>query len=112
MSDMQEVRKEVKISGIKEDNIWMELVDWAGRIRYFHVECLLLHKSTIETNRNPKKMAVIYYKGRVAVQKDKKREIRTKIFKSIPEIQKWYICDEYEDLLRTEPYNKKLRVYQ
>lgn len=38
MSDMQEVRKEVKISGIKEDNIWMELVDWAGRIRYFHVE--------------------------------------------------------------------------
>ena len=48
MSDMQEVRKEVKISGIKEDNIWMELVDWAGRIRYFHVECLLLHKSTIE----------------------------------------------------------------
>lgn len=93
MSDMQEVRKEVKISGIKEDNIWMELVDWAGRIRYFHVECLLLHKSTIETNRNRKEMAVIYYKGRVAVQKDK-------------------ICDEYEDLLRTEPYNKKLRVYQ
>ena len=56
---MQEVRKEVKISGIKEDNIWMELVDWAGRIRYFHVECLLLHKSTIETNRNRKEMAVM-----------------------------------------------------
>lgn len=106
MVDILKARKEVTISGIDEKNIWMELPDWAGRTRFFYIECLLLHKSTVETNRNRKEITVIYYKGRVAVQKDKKREIRTKIFKSIPEIQKWYICDEYEDLLRTEPYNK------
>jgi len=110
MNDELKTRKEVNISGIETNNIWMELPDWAGRTRYFHIECLLLHKSTVETNR--KEMTVIYYKGRVVVQKDKKKEIRTKIFKSIPEIQKWYICNEYEDLLRTESYNKKLRAYQ
>ena len=52
MSDMQEVRKEVKISGIKEDNIWMELVDWAGRIRYFHVcYCIKAQSKLIEIEK-------------------------------------------------------------
>ena len=83
MSDMQEVRKEVKISGIKEDNIWMELVDWAGRIRYFHVEWLLLHKSTIETNRNRKEMQLYTTKDELLykrIRKGKSEQRSSKAF--------------------------------
>lgn len=96
--------KQVNITGTKPPDINMTILDFNGSLRKFHIREMLLQGQAKETNRSRQERTVVYYKGRVEVVERFDLSIKTKIFKYIPSSKTWYICGEYEDLLRTQRF--------
>ena len=97
-------RKQVNITGTEAPNINMTILDYNGKLCKFHIREMLLQGQTKETNQSRQERTVVYYKGRVEVLERFDLTIKTKIFKYIPSSKTWYICGEYEDLLRTQRF--------
>lgn len=95
-------RKQVNITTTEPIN--MTILDYNGNLCKFHIREMLLQGQVKETNQSRQERIVVYYKGRVEVVERFELTIKTKIFKYIPSSKTWYICGEYEDLLRTQRF--------
>lgn len=94
--------KQVNITTTQPIN--MTILDFSGTLRKFHIREMVLQGQAKEASQSRQERIVVYYKGRVEVVERFELTIKTKIFKYIPSSKTWYICGEYEDLLRTQRF--------
>lgn len=81
-------------------NVKLQILDNHGDLRTYRITSMVLDSHKIEYDYSRREYRAVYYKGRVEIVDRFQSHEKTFWFKYIPASKKWFICGNYDVLIK------------